>query len=225
MILINPGGPGQSGIESLLAMIEYIRPRVGGKFDVVAWEPRGIGYSIPLIDCSKTAMVKRHHSRSGSGSSKSPPTPKPDGFLEEQYADDTKVEGACQGGPGAADAYMNTGTIVRDMVAILDSYSASSAAAAVSDASLLNYWGFSYGTFIGQTFASMFPNRIGRVVLDGVEEPYGHIAGTGVDSLSDTDDAFLTFFYYCSRAGAACKSLSSFGFHCDGLDRTTYFTR
>ena len=61
----------------------------------------------------------------------------------------------------------------------------------------LQYWGFSYGTVLGSTFASMFPDRVGRAVLDGVvnEWDYHHSLGNG--SLVDNEKAMESFYSYC----------------------------
>lgn len=96
---------------------------------------------------------------------------------------------------------MTTSVVVKDLATILDAYVASPAGRNVTDPSLLNYWGFSYGTIIGQTFASVFPDRVGRVVLDGVVNPYDYTSGNLQTWLQTTDEAFATFFVYCNLAG------------------------
>lgn len=62
---------------------------------------------------------------------------------------------------------MSTVVVARDMLSIVDAFAATERGKTTKDSSLLNYWGISYGTFIGETFASMYPDRVGRVVLDG----------------------------------------------------------
>jgi hypothetical protein len=99
---------------------------------------------------------------------------------------------------------MSTATVARDMISILDAYAESEdGKRCTSDASLLNFWGFSYGTFIGQTFASMFPSRVGRVVLDGVVDAIDYLQTTDLKSITLTDEVFSTFFLYCNLAGPA----------------------
>jgi len=84
------------------------------------------------------------------------------------------------------------------MISILDAHAAE---INTTDATVLNYWGFSYGSIIGQTFASMFPGRVGRVVLDGVVDATDYSKGTLLNWLQSTDEAFSTFFTYCHLAG------------------------
>jgi len=96
---------------------------------------------------------------------------------------------------------MSTTSVARDLISILDAFARSEDGSKVENATLLNYWGISYGTFIGETFASMFPDRVGRMVLDGVVAPDGWVAENSSASTSDTDDTFSTFFIYCHLAG------------------------
>lgn len=104
---------------------------------------------------------------------------------------------------GSIDAgpHMTTSVVARDIISILDAYAMSPEGSSVTDPHLLNFWGFSYGTIIGQTFGSMFPDRVGRVVLDGVVDPDDYSRGKIRTWLQDTDAAFSTFFIYCSMAG------------------------
>lgn len=96
---------------------------------------------------------------------------------------------------------MSTATNARDMLSIVDAFAATTDGQRTSIPSrLLNYYGVSYGTFLGQTFASMFPDRVGRMVLDGVVGPDGYLAGE-ITNLSDLDGIIAAFFVYCFKAG------------------------
>ncbi|KAJ4338850.1 hypothetical protein N0V95_007948 [Ascochyta clinopodiicola] len=122
--------------------------------------------------------------------------------------------------------YMTTAFVARDMLEIVEKhaeYVAQQAAQATHNQgrrtdcrnavhtnykpgkAKLQYWGFSYGTFLGSTFASMFPDRVGRVVLDGVVSDYDYIHALGNGSLVDNDKAMDSFYSYCLLAGVkAC---------------------
>lgn len=95
---------------------------------------------------------------------------------------------------------MGTTTIVQDIITILDAFSCETGKN-VKDPELLNYWGFSYGTVIGQMFATLHPERVGLIVLDGVVDAQDYVSGHGLKALTHTDEAFSTFFTYCFVAG------------------------
>jgi len=65
----------------------------------------------------------------------------------------------------------------------------------------LQYWGFSYGTILGATFAAMYPNRVARVVLDGVANAHDYYSTNWTPALLDTDKVMLKFYQYCSQVG------------------------
>ena len=97
---------------------------------------------------------------------------------------------------------MTTATVARDLISILDAYALTSDAQdSEQDPKLLNYWGFSYGSMIGLTFASMFPSRVGRVAIDGVMDAESWTSGGYESAAVDEDAVFETFFQYCHLAG------------------------
>ncbi|ESZ96084.1 hypothetical protein SBOR_3561 [Sclerotinia borealis F-4128] len=69
----------------------------------------------------------------------------------------------------------------------------------------LVYWGFSYGTLLGSTFAAMFPDRVGRLVLDGVVDADNYVAPIWRESQRDADKVWSSFFKYCQEAKSACQ--------------------
>ncbi|PGH14063.1 hypothetical protein AJ80_06067 [Polytolypa hystricis UAMH7299] len=129
---------------------------------------------------------------------------------------------------GSIFRYLSTPYVARDMVSIIDAWDDwrdSSALTSEIDNSphakegtadtldqtsdddirgKLTYWGFSYGTFLGATFASMFPDRVGRVILDGVVDAFQYVTPIWRDSLHDTDKIVDQFFQHCHGAGKAC---------------------
>ena len=178
---------------------------VGSNWDLVAWEPRGIGYSVPLAKCSPSPPTKKPRFRRR-GHNKLYGPELPEEFFDNEYETAQQLGQECQtviGGPNDAGPHMNTAVVVRDIISILDAFAVTTEAEGLKDASLLNYWGFSYGTMIGQTFGTLFPARVGRVILDGVVDPDDYTAGYGLMNLEFADKAFSTFFTYCSLAGPA----------------------
>lgn len=117
-----------------------------------------------------------------------------------------KVLGAeCEvriGSESEAGPHMSTATTARDMLSIVDAFAATALGKTTSKPShLLNYYGISYGTFLGQTFASMFPDRVGNVVLDGNTNPEGYLANYTSDAVLHLDGVLAGFFIYCHEAG------------------------
>lgn len=199
MILTNPGGPGGSGVESVFSAGSLFASVVGTQFDIVSWEPRGLGFSEPVTNCSSNTFIPGIQKRAAI-----PGQSLPDEFFEDVAKAAKDFGTACQvatGGPDDAGPHMNTIVVVKDLLSILDAFTRSDDAKNAKSPELLNYWGFSYGTVIGQMFASMFPDRIGRVVIDGVVDPEDWIKGDVLKEVTLTDEVFLSFFVYCNIAG------------------------
>lgn len=94
-----------------------------------------------------------------------------DVLIEETFLAAQEFASVCSeviGGPTDAGPYMTTAINARDIIRIIDAFAATDDGKRAPDASLLNYYGDSYGTYLGETFASMFPDRVRRLVLDGV---------------------------------------------------------
>jgi pimeloyl-ACP methyl ester carboxylesterase len=202
MILTNPGGPGGSGVDFLIAFGESLVGVIGTNYDIVSFDPRGLSRSIPSANCTPPPLSGPAISRRGLPKIHAPTV------LDSHYeaiAADAKVVGdACQKqieGADQAGPHMTTAVNVRDMISIVDAFARSKDAKGVENATLINYWGFSYGTVIGATLGSMFPDRIGRVVFDGVVDPEGYINGIDFHAVTETDKVVASFFIYCHLAG------------------------
>ncbi|KAH8646011.1 Alpha/Beta hydrolase protein [Tricladium varicosporioides] len=203
MIMTNFGGPGDSGVSTLKSQATFMTQIVGNNYDIVAIEPRGIGFSLPKADCSiasgnvtnlKRHIKKLHGPYLG------------DDWFNMTYITAKELDQNCSqnnGGSNQIISHMSTADVVRDMINILNQYAAGPESYGVEYPRDLNFWGYSYGTIIGQTFASMYPDRVGRLVLDGVVDADDYNAGLNLKSLQDTDKAFSIFFEYCHAAGPA----------------------
>ena len=87
------------------------------------------------------------------------------------------------------------------------------------------FWGLSYGTILGQTFAAMYPDRIERFVLDGVSAAEEHYSGKKLSSLRNTDKSFEMLFAYCFEAGPErCPLWMNLNFH-DADELKTFVMR
>lgn len=157
--------------------------------------------SEPLANCSVAITSPAENTTLGSRS-----VPRVVDDYYYSFIDYGKKLGAqCEktvGGELDAGPHMSTATTARDMLSIVDAFAATEDGQRASTPStLLNYYGVSYGTVLGQTFASMFPERVGYVVLDGVVSPEGYLANYTYQSVTHLDGVISAFFIYCHEAG------------------------
>lgn len=117
-------------------------------------------------------------------------------MVEKGAACNETIVGADQIGPN-----MHTTAVVDDMISIVDAYCRTTDSKRAPNSTLVNYWGESYGTIIGQYFASIYPERVGRFFLDGVVDPDDWASAFAYRSSQSTDEAFASFFIYCNLAG------------------------
>jgi pimeloyl-ACP methyl ester carboxylesterase len=149
-LLVNPGGPGASGTE--YARSGPVNDGVAERFDIVGFDPRGVGESAP-IDCLDDAALDDFVETDGS-----PDDPAEITQLQDQTA--TFIAG-CTARSGDMLAHIGTMNVARDLDILR---------AALGD-EVLYYRGASYGTDIGASYAELFPDRVGRLVLDGAVDP------------------------------------------------------
>ena len=202
MIMTNPGGPGESGVQFVkYSDVFGISNVTGDAYDLVSFDPRGIASSRPNASCAGLdALRKRDQYLS---------IPRfADSFWKVDEAASIRVGEACAkeiGEPDGAGPHMTTAVNVRDMISILDAFAETEEGNRVKDPKMLNYWGFSYGTFLGQTFASMFPDRVGRMIFDAVAQPEDYFANFTPHNIEFTDEIVTIWFEYCHQAGSKCS--------------------
>ncbi len=169
-LFFNPGGPGGSGLLTAPMIYEMLPRTVTDRFDFVTWDPRGVGRSAGIDDCEPGEIGL--------------PATGPVSWLTitaDYRAATAEANARCQRNHPRIIDHMGTNMVVRDLDAMR---------AAVGDRSL-TYWGMSYGTRIGYTYALTFPDRVRALVLDGSIDPNGSITdlslgyGTAADSALD----------------------------------------
>lgn len=202
MVLYNPGGPGSSGVVSILNSGANLQAQVGTNYDFVGFDPRGMFRSSPLLNCSASSpSVNRRRSNprfEGPQLGKS--------YFEQVLAEGLQLGQECARTteePENPASHMTTALNVRDMVSIFEAYACTPEGRRIENAGLVNFYGASYGTYIGETLASMFPERVGKVVLAGIADPEDSIHTIGLANMVLTDEVFQTFFIYCHAAGPA----------------------
>ena len=151
-LVVNPGGPGGSGVDFAAAASSIASPEVRSAFSIVGFDPRGVGLSDPL-ECLTDAETDALMS-----ADPSPDTPSEVGALEQYSA---ALGEGCVRDDAALAAHVDSATVARDMDVIR----------AALDEPTLNYFGFSYGTLLGALYAEAFPSKVGRFVLDGGIDP------------------------------------------------------
>lgn len=170
-LVVNPGGPGGSGVQYALGARSEFPAAVLARFDIVGFDPRGVASSTN-VKCFKTVKDQTAVLNNMNVAF-------PWGKTEEQkYVGAAKQFGkACSTTGKPLSGSMSTAEVVRDMDVLRR---------AVGDKKL-TYLGFSYGTAIGQYYANMFPDRFRSVVVDGVLDP-SHWVGTKATANQEQDE-------------------------------------
>jgi len=151
-LFFNPGGPDQNGSAYLPALLAGFGSQVVNNFNIVSWDPRGAGgLSTPAVQCFATpADEAALISPVGS-----PPLTLPQ---QVKYADlNAQLNQHCTGQDEALLAHVSTADSARDLDLMRQALGQSK----------LSYYGISYGTLLGATYANMYPDRVGKMVLDG----------------------------------------------------------
>ena len=109
---------------------------------------------------------------------------------------------------GSVLGWAGTQEVARDMAGIVDAWDRwvekRGGKVEAGMKGKLVYWGFSYGTYLGATFARLFPDRVGRLLLDGVVDAEFYESPVWRESLVDTDKVLGRFFWYCAQARGRC---------------------
>lgn len=188
-LFVNFGGPGGPAVGYLQAAGAGLFATLNERFDIVAFDPRGVGQSTPAIDCG----VDEEADELFPGRA---PTPL-DVDAEALVAGAQAYVDACVAANGALLEHVSTANVARDMDALR---------AAVGDEQL-SYLGFSYGTFLGATYAALFPDRYRALVLDGALDPTDYIADPVALSTAQAggfEQALARFTSACALDQAAC---------------------
>lgn len=151
-LVINPGGPGGSGIEFLASAATAFPEELTQRFDLVSFDPRGVGSSTPvrcIDDETKDAQLS---------GDLTPDTPQE---LDQALLDQQEFREGCETNAGELVRHMSTADVAADLDELRE---------ALGDEEL-TYLGFSYGTEIGAAYATMFPERSRALVLDGSVSP------------------------------------------------------
>lgn len=154
-LLVNPGGPGASGLSLARFVAARLPKDIAGRFDVIGFDPRGVGASRPAISC---VDPKRYYA-----------PPRADNIPRDKAEEDVLVARARQYAEACGSRWawllphLTTENTARDMDMIR----------AGLGEERISYLGYSYGTYLGAVYATLFPQRVRRLVLDSVVDPGG----------------------------------------------------
>ncbi len=180
-LFINPGGPGASGIDYL--GYANFDQSITDAYDLVGFDPRGVASSTP-VDCVSDADLDAYVA-----SDPSPDTP----AEVKDFADTwSQFTSGCEQNSGPLLAHVSTVEVARDLDVMR---------ALVSD-DKLNYFGASYGTYIGATYAGLFPKNVDRMVLDGAIDPLAKPLTLELNQTKGFQTALTAYLQYCVSQGS-----------------------
>ncbi|MCC9198381.1 alpha/beta hydrolase [Arthrobacter sp. zg-Y820] len=182
-VLLNPGGPGGSGYDVVAESVDFVTSeRLRENFNVLGFDPRGVGRSTP-VECLTDAELDESRAEY-----LDPSTP---AGLEASRASAQELADKCAENSGDLLGFVDTVSAARDMDILR----------AVAGDSKLNYLGFSYGTFLGATYAELFPQNVGRMVLDGGLDPAASNEDITLGQAAGFEKAIRAYVEDCLTSG------------------------
>jgi pimeloyl-ACP methyl ester carboxylesterase len=183
-LVINPGGPGVSGIDDFTNELSVLTPQLLDDFDIVTFDPRGVQRSDP-VTCGESP-----------GAEPGPvPDPVPQSATAQTatFANMRSYAADCEKASGAVLPYVGTVDVARDLDRLRQ---------ALGDAGL-TYMGQSYGTLLGETYAQLFPTHIRAMVLDSVIDPALSFSQMTLGQANGFEGVLNSFFTWCASS-ASC---------------------
>ena len=159
-LFMNPGGPGGSGVDNVGAMATTTFAGVQSAYDIIGFDPRGVGSST-AITCSTDAEAKAMEGVSPVDGAGAPVAFEKRAAVMSERFKQLEADCASRTKPTELLDHVDTVSVARDLDILR----------ALSGDQKLNYTGFSYGTYLGATYAELFPANTGRLVLDGALDP------------------------------------------------------
>ncbi|KAF4429390.1 hydrolase or acyltransferase (alpha beta hydrolase superfamily) [Fusarium acutatum] len=204
-VLYNPGGPGGSGVEAIVWSGKELAEVLGGQYDVIGFDPRGTGRTIPFI-CNGTGPGTSTNLTSAKGLRRREFNTIPQAETWDIVRNQTwglagTLADNCYESRQDTGRFIGTPFVARDMISIVD---------ALGQGPMLNYWGVSYGTILGQVTASMFPERIGRMLIDANLKADDYAATTWIYSMRDAERSLSNLLAECVESGKELCSLADY---------------
>ncbi|GAA1963206.1 alpha/beta hydrolase [Catenulispora subtropica] len=205
-LLTNPGGPGASGVDFVEEAKKQFDGALHAHFDIIGFDPRGLGRSEPihcLDDKTQDALYEQD------------PPKDPAARKAKAEKDSKDLATACAKNSGDLLPYVGSKYVAKDMDVMRQ----------VLGDKKLNYLGISYGTYIGSVYAEQFPDKVGRMVLDGAVDPNADPLESNVQqqvgfekSLEKfADDCVTNHASECPLSGDGKAAAQQIGTFVDGL--------
>lgn len=164
----------------------------GGQYDIYSWDPRGVGFSTPAAECFNDDIE-----RSVWNHETTPNMPYEEFTARHTFARQGALASKCNEKLKDIAPFLGTVATARDMRHI----SKLAWEAKGQEYGGTNFFGVSYGTFLGSTFATMFPDEVNRMLLDAVLESEGYASSDGFyNAVYDTDKILADFFKRCAKS-------------------------
>lgn len=184
-LVVNPGGPGGSGVDAAVGLALSLPVDLLRRFDLVGFDPRGVGLSSP-VECIPPALKDRAIALD--------PDARTDAQYKAQVDVAREVAQGCERKYGPDLQHYNTESTARDLDLVRQ---------AVGDAKL-TYLGYSYGTRLGSVYAQLFPRGVRAMVLDGAVDPRAGEVASAEAQAKGFERAFDQFAADCRRRGVTC---------------------
>jgi pimeloyl-ACP methyl ester carboxylesterase len=181
-LIINPGGPGESGIEAAASLVEGLPQPVRQRFDLVGFDPRGVGSSTPSLWCNSDADNDRLRADPQVDYS-------PQGVERIEKTTKEFIQRCVDKMGDAFLANVGTQSVAKDLDALR---------AAVGD-DKINYLGYSYGTRIGAAYAEAYPDKVRAMILDGAVDPNADPIQADIDQAEAFQKAFNDYAADCAK--------------------------
>jgi pimeloyl-ACP methyl ester carboxylesterase len=178
-LVVNPGGPGGSGVQYAEQARNAVSPAVLDRFDIVGFDPRGVGGSQPAVHCMTGPQLDRYFDTTD--------TPSTAAQLDTVVSQAKLFASQCASNAGPLLPYVGTQNAARDLDLLR----------AALGQPRLSYLGKSYGTFLGAWYAQLFPRRLRALVLDGALDPDATAADINLTQAEGFETALRSFTANC----------------------------
>jgi pimeloyl-ACP methyl ester carboxylesterase len=184
-LVINPGGPGGSGVQYALGARAEFPAAILARFDIVGFDPRGVGGSQPTLNCLTGPQLDTYFATDDE--------PSDAAQLARVIAESKLLAAGCERDSAALLPYVGTPNAARDMDVLRSALGEPE----------LTYLGKSYGTYLGAWYAQLFPHRVRALVLDGAVDPDASSLQAEIAQAEGFEAAFGSFAAWC-LASAGC---------------------